>query len=450
MTVKTLTGSSIQDALAKAREKLGDDVVLMESSPATADSPAEIAVVIDAPVADTAQAQTSNGHVPKPPDDGQTLSVPDLGSGSSSSSSFQGGGIGTKSPGREAGGGASRPGGDGDEGTDDGETDDGLPDGRDFGKILEEETNQTPGRGQIFPNADSQDDPQEGGGMGWDLGESSRTKERPRSHPRSRNAKRWSQHPIYDLLLEKGLRRETVNRLFDELSNHGVSLNNAFPGELRWAFAQLLFQRIDIAGPDRGRDNIMLIGPGGAGKTSLILKMATHDHLLVGGKPVVLHIQPDADRVTDYQNPTPLYERFGVPVRNVRTKADVGEALRHTEQFGRILVDTPPLPLPLKEGRSVLRRMQSLLRPLRPLDVHFVLDGTRALENLDPTALPHLPVRPSTVAMTHLDEVSTWGRLVEWLITLEMPIQFASGGAEVPDGVRVFSLEWFAEDIMDL
>jgi hypothetical protein len=52
--------------------------------------------------------------------------------------------------------------------------------------------------------------------------------------------------------------------------------------------------------------------------------------------------------------------------------------------------------------------------------------------------------------MTHLDEVSTWGRLVEWLIALDLPLQFVSGGPDVPEGARVFSLEWFVEDVMDL
>jgi len=448
MTVKTLTGQSIQDALAKAREELGDDVVLMESTPATEDAPAEIAVAVDPPVADRA-TKSSKGAVPKPPsgDGGPRAPETNLKTEGASTTGADTHNLRTSGGGNGASGFASYL----DQSSGGNSKDDDLPNGRDFSQVLEQEQEQGPGRGQIFSNADTTarrgtGSPDTGHSQSSSLAE----EERPRAHPRSENARRWAKHPLYEVLREKGLKSDTVTRLFDELSERGVDPTSKFPGELRWACAKLLFQRIDISGPDQGHDNLMLIGPGGAGKTSLILKMATHDRLLVGDQPMVIHLEPESGRVTDYQNPTSLYEKFGVPVRNVRTKEDLGEAMRHTEYFGRVLIDTPPLPLPLKEGRSILRRVQSILRPLRPLDVHFVLNATRALQNLDETVLPHLPVRPSAVAMTHLDEMATWGRLVEWLIALDLPIQFASGGSDVPEGARVFSLEWFVEDVMDL
>ena len=50
MKVKTLTGSSIQAALAEARRVFGDDVVLLESFPAQGDRPARITIMADEPV----------------------------------------------------------------------------------------------------------------------------------------------------------------------------------------------------------------------------------------------------------------------------------------------------------------------------------------------------------------------------------------------------------------
>lgn len=448
MTVKTLTGPSIQDALAEARDKLGDDVVLMESTPATADAPAEIAVAVDPPAADTASRQPSKGDVPKPPGDGGAMSAPETNLTTKGSPTTD---VDTEPP-PPQGGGNGKSGFSSylDQSSNAPAEDEDLHSGRDFSQVLEREQEQGPGRGQIFSNDDVQDRREGATPTRTDPDASPSFRDEGRRGPRSENAKRWAKHPLYEALREKGLQADTVTRLFNELSARGVDPTSKFPGELRWACAKLLFQRIDISGPDRGHDNLMLIGPGGAGKTSMILKMATHDRLLVGDQPMVIHLEPESGRVTDYQNPTSLYEKFGVPVRNVRTKEDLGEAMRHTEYFGRVLIDTPPLPLPLKEGRSILRRVQSILRPLRPLNVHFVLNATRALDNLDATILPHLPVRPSAVAMTHLDEISTWGRLVEWLIALDLPVQFVSGGSDVPDDARVFSLEWFVEDVMDL
>src|SRR5690625_5337905 len=47
MTVKTLTASTISEALADARRQFGDDVVLLESHPPSADRPARIMIMAE-------------------------------------------------------------------------------------------------------------------------------------------------------------------------------------------------------------------------------------------------------------------------------------------------------------------------------------------------------------------------------------------------------------------
>lgn len=458
MTVKTITGPSIQAALAKAREELGEDVVLMESTPATADAPAEIAVMMDS-AADTPVSDTSKGRVPKPPSDDGSLPVPDTGSSGRSAGADEAGTDGSETAGanEEAAGTEGFGYGATDEGSS--SRSDELPGrspgsdqgggGTAFSQVLARE--RGPGRGQIFPTPGSQED---NGGRGDGSTDqmtgapSGRPDETPAA-PQTEDGGRWTHHPLYDLLLEKGLRPETVTQLFEELSDRRVALDGPTE-DLRWALAQLLCRRIKVASPDQGPNNLVLLGPGGAGKTSMILKMATHDHLLDGGEPTVIHLHPTSDHGTAYQNPTPLYRRFGIAVQNVRTEDEMARALSRTENFGPVLVDTPPLPLPLSESRSALRRIKTFLKPLRPLDAHFVLNTTRALDNLDAAALSHLPVQPSAVSITHLDEAGTWGQVVEWLTTLDLPVQFVSEGPQVPSDARAFSLEWFVKDVMDL
>lgn len=457
MTVKTITGPSIQAALARAREELGDDVVLMESTPATADAPAEIAVMVDS-AADTPVSDTSKGNVPKPPSDDGSLPVPDTHSNGRGTGpeAARTDGSGT------AGTGADTTGTDGfgygtteegsssrsDERSGHSSSSDRERSGAAFSQVLARE--QGPGRGQIFPASGSQEEKGgRGGSADQTTGSPSSGPDEIRAAPQTEDGGRWTHHPLYDLLLDKGLRPETVTQLFDELSDRRVALDGPTE-DLRWALAQLLCRRIKVASPDQGPSNLVLLGPGGAGKTSMILKMATHDHLLDDGEPAVIHLQPTSDHGTAYQNPTPLYRRFGIAVQNVRTEEEMARALSRTENFGSILVDTPPLPLPLSESRSALRRIETFLQPLRPLDAHFVLDTTRALDSLDAAALSHLPVQPSAVSITHLDEARTWGQVVEWLTALDLPVQFVSEGPQVPTDARAFSLEWFVKDVMDL
>jgi len=447
MTVKTITGPSIQDALAKARKELGDDVVLVESTPATAGARAEIAVMIDT---DDAPAEgTPKGRVPKPPSNGGSLPVPDTHSSSTDASGAERDEEGTGTRTFGYGGTDADASARSDAPPNPSSSDDGEDDGRNFSQVLARE--QGLGRGRIFPDSDSRKDPDEheDGGTAQTSGSSFSARTQPPARTPSDEEGRWAYHPLYKLLLDKGLRPETATRLFDELADRGINLDDSPSDDLRWAFAQLLCRRIEVANSGQRQDNLVVIGPGGAGKTSLMLKMAAHDRLL-DGKPVVIHLQPTSDHGTAYQNPTPLYQKFGVAVQNVRTEEDMARALRRAESFGPVLVDTPPLPLPLTESHSTLRRIDTFLQPLQPLDAHFVLSATRALDNLDAAALPHLPVRPSAVSVTHLDEAATWGQVVEWLITLDLPVQFVSEGPKVPDDARAFSLEWFVNEVMDL
>ena len=326
---------------------------------------------------------------------------------------------------------------------------DGEDEGRDFSQVLAGE--QGPGRGRIFPDSDSRNDGdgRTNAGADRDFKSPFVRREGGRARTPGGDEERWAYHPLHEMLIDKGLQAETATQLFDELADRGINLDESPSEDLRWAFAQLLCRRIEVAETDQRPDNLVLFGPGVAGKTSLILKMATHEHLLKG-RPAVIHLQPSSNRDIAYQNPTPLYREFGVAVQNVCTEEEMARALRRAERLGPVLVDTPPLPLPLSESRPALRRIASFLQPLRPLDAHFVLSATRALGNLDTTVLPHLPVRPSAVSITHLDEAGTWGRVVEWLIALDLPVQFVSEGPQVPDDARAFSLEWFVNDVMDL
>ena len=444
MDVQTFTDSSIQAALEKARHKLGDQVVLVESEPSTDEAPAQVTVMVDESAQQTAaQGEQSWGHVPKPSEapvsTPSASPAPDRG-GEDDGTSFEyegndeaesaGSGMASRFQSElEA---QSRPGGDA--------------------------SQQRQGRGRVFPSSDSEGNgsPTTGDHEAW---VESRLEElRARSGDgHDQNARlagtetgEWATHPLYGRLLQDGLRPKTATALFGDLTERGVDPRESPRDELHWALAQVVCRRIQTDPLAAETGVIALVGPSGAGKTSLALKLAVHDRMLAGQDTAVIHLLPEEGRNASYQNPTALYRRFGLPVRSVRTREDMAKALRCVGDFEQVLIDTPPLPMPLSEARPVLRRYRRLLRPLPRPAVHFVVDATRALGGIDEETFARLPLRPTAAAVTHLDEVHDWGQVAEWLIHVDLPVQIVSEGPEVPDGARAFSLRWFVEDIMDL
>lgn len=440
MDVRTVTGSSIQAALTKARAEFGDGVVLIESTPASGDRPARISIMLDESTPETTGARDSRPRVPKPPEDGSLVDTGSTVGNSRAGGSQAGYGAGGDPPaerGRSAG-----------------DSSNGSGWRRDVDDLMIDQK-QT-GRGAVFPSSRSTEqdvdpsasDPERVvenrlsllrnrlGGTGTEMGD--------------REVERWVAHPFFAKLLDEGMRPRTVTRLFGELTQRGFDPETAESDDLHWGFAQLVCRRIEIASNEETGRPLVVVGPGGAGKTSLVVKLASHLGFHDRDAAMVIHVLPEDDRGTAYQPPTDLYRRVGLPVQNVRTRTDMKTAVKRAQGFNQVFVDTPPVPFPLDKGDSVLRRFNKLLQPLGSIETHFVLNASYAFDGMDTDIFGRLPLEPDRVALTHLDHIAGWGRLVEWLLGLPCPVEFVTDGRRIADSVRLFTREWLVKEQMEL
>jgi flagellar biosynthesis protein FlhF len=423
MNIKTLTAPSIQEALAEARALLGDDVVLLESVGARDGQPARVTVMSDA----TALAATP-APVPVPAE------------------SAPAGGYGYAASPRPA-----RP------------TTPAPPARR---SLLPREDFSAPardGRARLHPAppAPTFDPAEFERSLGLSVERSveallddrlARLHQRldaleRTSGPLLESAQRWAAHPLFADLLGQGFRPETVGDLFQRAFGEG-----ARPGsdeELRWAVARALRLRLDHTAPTRSATgSLVVMGPSGAGKTSLLLKLAAHPSFYGRLQTSVLVLAPEDTDGLPYHEHADLYRRFGLPVQTARTAEEVRLALDRAAGFDQLLIDTPPLPARPREAQRMAAWIHELLHALVPLDVHFVLDATRALDGFDAGYLQRLPLRPTAVSLTRLDEAFGWGRVAEWMLGLDLPVRFASADARVPDGIRQYTPGWFVEELI--
>jgi flagellar biosynthesis protein FlhF len=500
MRTQTFTGPSIQAALKKARYALGEDVVLLESVPAQQGNPARIRVMADTPLADTASADQSSPRSPAPspmppssPDARRRLNgyAPRMAatstapSGASSTAGWSARTEGSAEQSRENVSEspdlatylqrrreaaqtqhAAKSNGDG-------ALQEAAPS---LNRVRPESgTYRSSGaRNRLYSNRQQttpsvQSDTLAATERSGQQALSTRSDNAPARlleshlqmlHARLENMERrfggvivgashrWLTHPLYAQLLEKGLRPSTITKLFDRLVERGFEPQEN-DEELCWAMAQELRRMLSATAPKRTNANYLFIGPSGAGKTSLLLKLARHESFFGRRLPTVISIRPEDDDIP-YLSPVPLYRDFGLPVQVVRTPQEMHQALDRVQQFDQVLIDTPPLPFDPEKARPVLRRLQRIVNPLMPLQVHLTLNATRTLDELDENFLRRLPLQPDAVALTHLDEVAKWGRIAEWLLMLDKPVHFVSTGRRVPEGVEAFTPSWFVEEMMQL
>ena len=432
MNVRTVTGTSIHAALAEARRLLGDDVVLLQATPPEGAEPARITVAAEISTPQPAPAPVAAGHA-------EAATPAAVGYGYQAFAAPPGapGTLEESAPAAEKFSPKRRP------------ATPVLPDAH--APIAP----AADGRGRLYPAEP------EAASISLEkieallearlshLHDKIDSLERRLSGAVVGASHRWMAHPLAGALMEQGLAPATVAYLFDQLTNDGIT-PDADAAKIQWKLAHALRQRLTIPAPKQAAGTQLFIGPSGSGKTALILKLATHPDFFARRATTVIVICPEDEAALPYQNPVDLYRRFGVPVQSVRTEDEMQGALDRLDTFDQVLIDTPPLPTAEAAARPMLARLDGFVEGFTPLSVHLVVNATRALGGLDKDFFARLPLRPTAVALTHLDEAPGWGRLAEWLLAFGLPVPFVGTGPRCPDDLAAFSPTWFVEEIMNL
>jgi flagellar biosynthesis GTPase FlhF len=230
-------------------------------------------------------------------------------------------------------------------------------------------------------------------------------------------------------LVAAGLAAGLAEDVVSEAVTHGLpfATPRALKRLVRCALARRMPALADL-GPDRRV--IAVAGPGGAGKTSLICRLAAAyaraDHEVVvvalgsrdGGCAAAAELEP-----------------LGVSVIAAEDAAQAARRLRHREPLVT-LVDTPAL------GAGSGREAAALAPELRALgatETHLALPATISAAAADALATALAPLGLTHVALTHTDETARPGAPVELAIRAKRPLSYVATreAAEPADPVAI-------------
>jgi flagellar biosynthesis GTPase FlhF len=222
-------------------------------------------------------------------------------------------------------------------------------------------------------------------------------------------------------LVAAGLSADLAADVVGEAVTHGLpfATPRALKRLVRTAVARRMPVMTDL-GPDRRV--IAIAGPGGAGKTSLICRLAAAyaqaDH------EVVVVALKSADGGC---GAAATLEPLGVSVIAATDAAQAARRLRHREPLVT-LVDTPAL------GASSGREAAALATELRAMgttEVHLALPATISAAAADELSDALGTLGLTHVALTHTDETARPGAPVELAIRTKRPLSYVSTQEEV-------------------
>jgi flagellar biosynthesis protein FlhF len=232
---------------------------------------------------------------------------------------------------------------------------------------------------------------------------------------------------IAQALVEAGIDSGRASEIVAETVSHVLPFGS--PATARKLVREALARRVPVAAPPApGGRSVAFAGPGGSGKTLCTARLAAA-YARGSDLPVVCIALRPPDGGTELRS---LLEPLGVGVTAVasaeQARAHVAGALGHA----LVVVDTPAVS---PGSVAEVARLGSELETLGVTEVHLTLPATYSGAAAAELAERLSPLRPTHLALTHMDETTRIGGLVDLVIYARRPLSYVSRGAEVPGGL---------------
>ena len=227
--------------------------------------------------------------------------------------------------------------------------------------------------------------------------------------------------------IDDKIAKRVTRQLLNELS--GVELSD--PSLIVDSATKLLMAGIGDVSPvvfAGARPRIVaFVGPTGTGKTTTIAKLATDFSLNMDKKVSVLSI--DTKRV-DAVGQLKAYCRIvNIPLHIAYNPDDLPGIMPKIMDRDITLVDTPGLaPMDRKQMMDMIEFLQKLV----PQEVHLTISVTTSLPEMKRIFENFNTLKPNRILYTKLDETSNYGTMISFAIFSKKPVSYVTFGQNVP------------------
>lgn len=234
---------------------------------------------------------------------------------------------------------------------------------------------------------------------------------------------------VRDEMMDKGMQQKLADRLIRRA--YSITENGPTAGkqeiiesviiELKNMFKAYNYKK---KAPKKKNKVVLMVGGTGAGKTTSAMKLAAHQEIF--GKKEVLVVS------TDLYGPTEALKAFskmnGTEVLDKKRVDELEKLMKSAEQ-DVVIVDTP--------GESpfapnYLKKLEEYVKAVKPSDIFLVLPMTTDLKDMYLSAALYMLLKPSGIILTKFDETAQPGKLFSIIDELKLPV------AGIADGKRIF------------
>ncbi len=257
--------------------------------------------------------------------------------------------------------------------------------------------------------------------------------------------------PLQAAMLKELARIGLSNELAGSLARR-IPQNLDFSGARRFALATIA-RTVQVTG-DRWLEQggrVAFAGPAGAGKTTLIAKLAARWVLRHGPRRIAL-ISADAVRIGAHEQMHMLGRLLGVQAHTVYDISELPELLAGLSGQKLVLIDTAGAS-PRDPDAARRLRVLSQMQPSSSgagMESAIVLPASMQAGTMDEVLQRFALAKPTAVCITKIDEAVSLGGILSALVRTKLPAAYSSDGQRVPEDLepaRAHSLVARAVDI---
>ncbi len=253
---------------------------------------------------------------------------------------------------------------------------------------------------------------------------------------------------LYEFLIDQEIKEKYVEDILRIFMDREAYAKGLPWKDLRKEVAKVLSEFIKvspIALKETGTQVVVFIGPTGVGKTTTIAKLAAIFALFEERK--VALVTADTYRIAAVEQLKTYAKIIGIPIEVVFTPQEMRRAIERHLDAEVILIDTA--------GRSHydsmrMSELKSYVEASFPDEVHLVLSLNTKYKDLEEIVRKFSCVPLSKMVLTKLDETSTFGNIFNLVRDFSLPISYITNGQDVPKDIEVADSLKLAEIIMKL
>lgn len=249
---------------------------------------------------------------------------------------------------------------------------------------------------------------------------------------------------LYEKLKSSGLREEFALNLLDlakkKIPNQKYNNRGFVEG---WIVNYILEQATTLMPKNKIQ---LFIGPAGSGKTSLLVKWATH--LLMRQKKKIAILTTDQAKIGAVQQMRLYAQILNVPFVSISKRTDWNYVIKELSAYDHLLCDF--------HGTSLQNEQDlNLIQALMPgysveCDKHLVFSAMTSRQDLNRLYLNYKLLQPSSLSFTRLDETKQRGFLFEMSYLHRIPLFGFSIGPKIPDDFELATPERIVDFVLQI